>query len=113
LRLVVDTSSLIYLVERRVDPAALAEHTVFTTYAVLEELQTLARRSRKARVAVKVARMIAPFVVDAAGPADRSVVEAAGRIGGVVLSGDAEVVGEARRRGLAVALFHDGELVAL
>jgi rRNA-processing protein FCF1 len=113
LRLVVDTSSFLYVVERRVGVDVFVEHTLFTTYAVLEELQTLARRSRKARVALKLVRVLAPFVVGERGPADRSVVEAARRVDGAVLSGDSEIVERARRGGLAVVLFHDRELVAL
>ncbi|MEL9991563.1 MAG: PIN domain-containing protein [Thermoproteus sp.] len=111
MRLVLDTSSIIYLVEKRLDPSILAEHTLFTTYPVLEELLALsARRRGKARVALSLLRLLAPFVVDVGGPADESVVIAAVKIGGHVLSGDSEVIATARRRGVPVALFHDREL---
>ncbi len=113
MRIVIDTSSLIYLIEKRIDPSILAEHTIFVTYPVLDELQTLSIKRRKARVALKLLRVMAPFVAGGAGPADRSVVAAAEMMGGAVLSGDDEVVEEARRRGLAVLLFHDKELVSL
>ncbi|MEZ0249100.1 MAG: PIN domain-containing protein [Thermoproteus sp.] len=112
MRLVLDTSSIIYIIEKRLDVSTLTGHVLFTTYSVVEELFVLATRRRgKARVALRVLKLLAPFVVDVGGPADRSVITAAARVGGCVLSGDAEVVAEARRRGVPVALFHDRDLV--
>ncbi len=99
--------------ERLLDPSVLAEHTIFVTYPVLDELQTLSSRKRKARVALKLVRVLAPFVAGGTKPADRSVLEVAERYKCAVLTGDSEVIAEARRRGLAVLLFHDRELAPL
>lgn len=99
--------------EKRLDPSILAEHTVFVAYSVLEELQILANKKRRARVALKLVRALAPFVAGGAEPADRSILAVAERYKCAVLTGDSEVVKEAKRRGLAVLLFHDRELVSL
>ena len=77
MKLVLDTSALIYIVERRVDVGQLLEHEVYVPAAVLEELRLLAARRRKARVALDVLQMLRPRIHEKGGPADKAVLESA------------------------------------
>lgn len=97
--------------EKRLGLDPLALHELYIPYAVLEELYGLLKANRKARVALRLLKLMAPFVAPVGGSADAAVLAAAKELGGVVLSGDAALIHEARRAGLAVALFHDKDLV--
>jgi len=109
-KLVLDTSALIYIVERRVDVGQLLEHEVYVPAAVLEELRLLAARRRKARVALDVLQMLRPRIHEKGGPADKAVLESAKELGAVLVTGDAALAERARRLGIAVAKFHKGQL---
>ncbi|MEZ0318391.1 MAG: PIN domain-containing protein [Pyrobaculum sp.] len=111
MRLVLDTSAIIYLVEKRVDPAALMEFELFVPTAVLEELQVLSRRSKKARVALELLRFLKYRVYDAPGPADFAALRAAKELGAALLTGDNKLAEAARRGGVPVARFHKKQVV--
>nr|KJR73722.1 MAG: twitching motility protein PilT [Thermoproteus sp. AZ2] len=113
MRLVADTSSLLYLVEERLGLDPLLGHEVYVPYPVLEEIYALARRKRAARVALALLRALSPFILAEEGPADSAVLRAALRLRAFVLSGDEELLREAKRRGVGVAVFHGRELELL
>ncbi|WP_231818799.1 PIN domain nuclease [Thermoproteus tenax] len=108
-----DTSSLVYLVERRLGLGPLEEHVVFVPYPVLEELLALAPFRRNFRVALRLVRVLGPFVAEGRGSADEALLSAAAKLGAAVLTGDRQIVAEAKRRGIPVALLHDREIVVV
>ncbi|MCU7786701.1 PIN domain-containing protein [Pyrobaculum sp. 3827-6] len=110
MKLVLDTSALIYIVERRIDIGVLLEHEIHIPTAVVEELRTLSTRSRKARAAAQLLPLLRPRIVEKRGPADTAVVELAREIGAVLVTGDSALAERARREGVPVAKFHKGQL---
>ena len=110
MKLVVDTSALIFIVEKKIDVTQLLEHEVYIPDAVWEELRKLAQRSRKARAALQVAATLNPHPCHKAGPADAAVLECAQELGAVLLTGDRELADRARKAGVPVARFHKGQL---
>ncbi|HII47857.1 PIN domain-containing protein [Pyrobaculum aerophilum] len=110
MKLVLDTSALLYIVEHRLDIWELSEHEIYIPSAVLEELNALSRRSRKARVALQLLSLLKYKVVERGGPADKAVLETAVEEGAVLITGDTALAEEARRRGVPVAKFHKGQL---
>ena len=72
---------------------------------VLRELESLSRRLPEAAVALEFARRME--LVEAAGPPDEAVLEAAAEAGGIVAAMDKGILREARRRGLATLTLHD------
>jgi rRNA-processing protein FCF1 len=109
-KLVFDTSALIYIVERRVDISQFYEHEVFVPAAVLEELRLLATRRRKARVALEILPLLKARIYEKRGPADDAALESAKELGAVLVTGDATLAEKARRQGVPVAKFHKGQL---
>lgn len=110
MRLVFDTSALIYIVERRIDIGQFYEHEVFVPAAVLEELLLLATRRRKARAALELLPLLKPRIYEKRGPADEAALESAKELGAVLVTGDAALAEKARRQGVPVAKFHKGQL---
>lgn len=110
MKLVVDTSALIFIVEKKIDTTQLLEHEVYIPDAVWEELRKLAQRSRKARTALQVATALNPRPCPKAGPADAAVLDCARELGAVLLTGDRKLADRARRAGVPVAKFHKGQL---
>jgi len=109
-KLVVDTSALIFIVEKKIDVSQFLEHEVYIPDAVWEELRKLAQRSRKARAALQVAAALNARPCPKAGPADAAVLECAQELGAVLLTGDRELADRARRVGVPVGKFHKGQL---
>jgi rRNA-processing protein FCF1 len=109
-KLVFDTSALIYIVERRVDISQFYEHEVFVPAAVLEELRLLATRRRKARVALEILPLLKARIYEKRGPADEAALESAKELGAVLVTGDVALAEKARRQGVPVAKFHKGQL---
>jgi len=109
-RLVLDTSALVHIVERRLDVSQLLEHELYVPAAVLEELRLLAARQKKARVALDVLQLLRPKIYEKGGPADKAVLESAKELGAVLVTGDAALAEKARRLGIPVAKFHKGQL---
>ncbi|ACB39833.1 PIN domain-containing protein [Pyrobaculum neutrophilum] len=113
MKLVLDTSALIYIVERRVDVGQLLEHEVYIPTAVREELALLAARNRKARAALELLPLLRPKIVERGGPADRAVLDAAKELGAVLVTGDRALAERARGEGVPVAKFHKGQLAVV
>lgn len=111
MKLVLDTSALIYIIEQRINVEQLLEHEVYIPTAVEEELRLLATRNRKARVALELLQLLRPKRYNKERPADRAVLEAAQELGAVLVTGDSALVKKARALGIPVAKFHKGQLV--
>jgi rRNA-processing protein FCF1 len=109
-KLVFDTSALIYIVERRIDISQFYEHEVFVPAAVLEELRLLATRRRKARAALELLPLLKARIYEKRGPADEAALESAKELGAVLVTGDVALAEKARRQGVPVAKFHKGQL---
>ena len=111
MKLVFDTSALIYIVEHKIDIGQLLEHEVYVPTAVVEELRLLAQRRKKARVALDVLPLLRPVIYEKKGSADRAALESAKELGAVLVTGDAALAEKARRLGVPVGKFHKGQLV--
>ncbi len=110
MKLVLDTSALLYIVERRVDLFQLTPFEIYIPTAVLRELQLLSRRNRKARVVLELLSRIRVEFVETGDEADAAVLTAARELNAVLVTGDAELVERARKLGVSVALFHKKQL---
>lgn len=111
MKLVLDTSAIVYLVEKKVDPAVLMEFELYVPAAVLEELRVLSARSKKARVALELLKFLKYAVYEASGPADLAALRAAKELRAALLTGDNELAEAARREGVPVARFHKRQVV--
>jgi rRNA-processing protein FCF1 len=110
-RIVLDTSAIIYIVEMKIDVLQLLGHEIYVPTAVLEELRALAAKNRKAGLALRLLPQLRPRIYERGGPADLAVLEAARELNAAVLAGDSEICKEARRRGIPVARFHKKQIV--
>ena len=110
MRLVLDTSALVRIVERRIDVGQLLEHELYVPAAVLGELRLLAARQKKAQAVLDVLQLLRPKTYEKGGPADKAVLESSKELGAALVTGDAALAEKARRLGIPVAKFHKGQL---
>ncbi len=76
---------------------------IYVPSSVLEELRRLASSMPEARAALLLASRYR--IVEVSSGGDEGVLEAASRLGAVLVTNDAALRAEARRRGLRVAFF--------
>ncbi|MFN3804062.1 MAG: PIN domain-containing protein [Pyrobaculum sp.] len=108
MRLVLDTSALLYIVEHRVEVEQFFGHEVYIPTAVVEELRRL--RKKKAKVALELLPLLRPKVVERGGAADEAVLKCARELGAVLVTGDSTLAKRARELGVAVGRFHKKQL---
>ncbi len=110
-RVVVDTSSLIYAVDNRVDMVGMmleelgAPLMLIVTRPVLRELALMSRTMGEARVALDLVKRYFSVARSRTDVPDDSLIEVASELGAYVLSGDRRVRERARRAGLRCILF--------
>lgn len=110
-RVVVDTSSLIYAVDNRIDlVGTLLDELggplmLIVTRPVLRELAVMASTMWEARAALGLVRRYFSVATSSTDIPDHSLVEVASRLGAYVLTGDRKVREIARRMGLRCILF--------
>ncbi|AFA38576.1 putative proteins of PilT N-term/Vapc superfamily [Pyrobaculum oguniense TE7] len=111
MKLVLDTSAVIYIIEKKIDATQLLEHEIHIPIAVVEEMQKISVKNRRARAALQLLEILRPTLHKKRGPADRAVLELAKELGAVLVTGDEALAERARREGVAVGKFHKGQLV--
>lgn len=111
MKLVLDTSALLYIVEQKIDLAQLASFKIYVPTAVLRELQLLKQRNKKARVALELLPLMKTEFIETGEEADVAVLNAARELNAVLVTGDSELIERARKLGIAVALFHKKQLL--
>ncbi|MEM1887512.1 MAG: PIN domain-containing protein [Pyrobaculum sp.] len=110
MKLVLDTSALLYIVDKKVGLEALEGFEIYVPEAVVEELKTLAKRKKKARVALALLEIIKATLCQEIGPADDAVLKCALKLGAVLVTGDEELAERGRRAGIAVGKFYKKQL---
>lgn len=113
MKFVLDTSALLYIVERRLGLDELEGHEVYIPAAVLEELNALAKTKKKARLALKILESLKASICPEAGPADDAALKCAAALNAVLVTGDQELAERCKKAGLPVAKFHKKQLVIL
>lgn len=108
MKLVLDTSALLYIIEHKVAIEQFFEHEVYIPTAVVEELRRL--RKRKAKAALELLPLLRPKVVEMGGAADEAVLKCARELDAVLVTGDSALAEKARGLGVAVGRFHKRQL---
>ncbi len=110
-RVVVDTSSLIYAVDKRVDLVGVlldelgGPLMLIVTVPVLRELALMSRTTWEARTALDIVRRYFSVARSHTDVPDDSLIEVASNLGAYVLTGDRKVRETARRMGLRCILL--------
>ena len=116
MKVIFDTSFTIYICEKPSSALREMEDLIgkvepVLPSPVLQELKRLARRKRKAKLALEASKRME--VIEAEGPADRAIVNLARRLNAPVATLDKELASLLRKEGIPYFTVKDDHLVTV